>query len=81
MGEEPRSLRARKSLIAGARDWVEELGETPDLLEVAFREMDKQGLTMKTPRSCIAVGVQLRRTGRGQDAGRYLSQSLVDDDE
>ena len=85
IGSEPRSHQVRRQWMAGGRAWLEELGETPDLLEAAFHEMDKDNLTIATPRSLISVGMRLKRGkyyGRGdseEERRRYLRGSLVEE--
>ena len=78
MDMEPRDKRTRKEWTVGGRAFVEQVGEDAELLERAFREMDKRMLTIKTPRSLIAVALELRR--RGGDSyelrGRYLGGVL-----
>ena len=85
MDSEPRSPQVRKQWVAGGRAWLEELGETPDLLEAAFHEMDEKNLTIATPRSLISVGMRLKRGkyyGRGnseEERRRFLRGSLAEE--
>ena len=78
MGSEPRSAQVRKQWMAGGRAWLEELGETPDLLEAAYREMEEKELAIATPRSLITIGMRLKRGkyyGRGnteEERRRFL---------
>ena len=50
----------RKQWVAGARDWRAEHGEDAELLRRALRYMRKRDLVIKSPRSAIAVGHELK---------------------
>lgn len=52
------SKRHLKEIAAGARDWVMEHGETPELLRETVRHMRSERLVVASPRSCIKVARQ-----------------------
>ena len=61
----------RDAWIAGARDFVNNVGEHPELVAPAIRQMQKAGLIIKSPRSLIAVALKMNREPDNQSyAGR-----------
>lgn len=49
----------RKTIMAGARDFYEAIGDRPDLLRDALRQMKRMTLSFSSPRSCITVARQI----------------------
>jgi len=61
----------KESWVVGAREFVNNVGERPDLVGPAIRYMQKNGLIIKSPRSLIAVALDLKRKPDNQsEAGR-----------
>ena len=50
----PSSPFERKQLVAGARDFVDSVGERPDLLREAMLYLQPRQIVVASPRSCIS---------------------------
>jgi len=67
----------RQSWIAGAREYVENVGADPDVARRAIRYMRKRDLVIKSPRSLIAVALTLKHKGN-TDADRQRYADALD---
>lgn len=72
----------RKEIAAGARDFVEQVGEKPSILRKTIRKMRKEGLLLKNPRSCIAIAREFDQWGDDDSPEatreRYLGGEFAD---
>ena len=51
----------RKQWIAGARNYVENVGERPDLIRPSIEYMQQRNLIIKSPGSLVTVALKLKR--------------------
>ena len=50
----------RKSWIWGAREYAENVGTDPEIVKAAIREMQKNGLSIASPRSLVTIALKLK---------------------
>ena len=50
----------RKSWIWGAREYAENVGTDPEIVKAAIREMQKEGLSIASPRSLMTIALKLK---------------------
>jgi len=69
MGFSPQG-QLRASWVAGAREYVDNVGMRADLVRPVAEYMRDHQLTVKSPRSLIAIALQWRETLKSGDAAR-----------
>lgn len=60
----------RQSWIAGAREYVDNVGLRSDLVRPVAEYMRDRGLVVKSPRSLIAIAMQWRETLKSGESAR-----------
>ena len=78
MGYHPQG-QLQQSWVAGARDYADNVGESALFVRAAAEYLQSKGLTVKSPRSLIAVAMQWKLSGGEHQRNRYADFDTSED--